>query len=303
MDPKTELNERFASLVTADGPTREAFVRALPEDARLALVAWADAEIENLPVPLGLDAIERFLPIRNCLERIAALAELVGGDPDRMLHACRASWIHEGDHASYLELLLAHGERAESREVALMVLEQRWSGDRALDGLIAEVIGVPESVRVAVHALAEAPTATGFDAIIRFAPDGRRDDWMRFAMRLLLRLDVAPETVLGQLAPHGFSHALAELLESGRLSPQLIAATGAGAPRDERSRYIAYAARAAAVRGEAFATARWLREARDARVHPSELEDTHRFVMLHATPEMRDVLARARVAQAPSPRC
>lgn len=305
MTSEEQLIERFAALVAADGQAREAFVRALPDDARRALIAWADAEIEDLPVPLGLDAIERFLPIRNALERIAALAELVGGSPDRMLHACRASWIHEGDHASYLELLLAHGERTEAREVALMVLEQRWSGDRALDGLIAEVIGVPESVRVAVHALAESPSPTGFDAIIRFAPDGRRDDWMRFAMRLLLRLEVAPEDVLAQLFPHGFSHALAELLESGRLSPQVIAAAATHARSDERPRYLAYAARAAAVRGEAFATARWLREARDARVHPTELEDTRRFVMLHATPEMRDVLARARVAHAPlpAPRC
>lgn len=300
MSPEEELHKRFSSLIGADAPTREAFVRALPEDARSALVTWVKAELVSLPVPLGIDAVERFLPLRNALERIAALVELVEGRPERMLRACRAAWIHEGDHASYLELLRAHGDRAEAREVALMVLEQRWASERALDGLVADVMGVPEGVRVAVHALAESETTSGLEDILRFAPEERRDDWMRFAMRLLLRLGMEPTTVLEQLAPFGFSHALAELLESGRVAPHVIASHASPA---DRPRYLAYAARAAAVRGEAFATARWLGEARHALLSVEELKDTHRFVMLHATPEMREVLSRARLSDAPAPRC
>jgi hypothetical protein len=301
--PEDELHTRFASLVEADAGTREAFVRALPDDARRALITWVGVELATMPVPLGIDAVERFLPMRNSLERIGALAELADGKPDRMLRACRAAWIHEGDHASYLELLRAHGDRTEAREVALMVLEQRWASDRALDGLVAEVIGIPEGVRVAVHALAESPSCAGFDDIVRFAPADRLDDWMRFTMRLLLRLGTEPTFVLEQLSAHGFSHALAELLESGRLAPHVIAAQAQLAPQEERARYLAYAARSAAVRGEAFATARWLREASIAQAHADELKETHRFVMLHATPEIRDVLARARLSEAPSTRC
>lgn len=300
VSPEEDLHVRFAALLRTDGPTREAFVRALPTEARAALKTWVRAELDALPVPLGIDAIERFLPRRNALELVAALTDLVEGRPERMLRACRAAWIHEGDHASYLELLREHGDRAEAREVALMVLEQRWSGERALDGLVAEVMDLPESVRVAVHALAEQPDHDdGLAALVRFAPPARRDDILRFAMRLLLRLDVPPERVLAQLVPLGFSHALAELLESGRLAPHVIAASAHALSVVERPRMLAYAARSAAVRGEAFATARWLREASAATTRAEELDDTRRFVMLHATPEMREVLTRARLAYSP----
>src|SRR5262245_27863481 len=76
-----------------------------------ALEREVRARLDALPVPVGLRATGPWLRRRHRLEQIAGWCACLRGDSRSLVEAARQEWLQGGDHAAYLDVLSAHGDR------------------------------------------------------------------------------------------------------------------------------------------------------------------------------------------------
>lgn len=266
-------------------------VRSLGRDVQASLEAELRTTLAALPLPAFPHAGGELLRHRTRIELLLGAVEAERGDDRRLVEAARRAWVNGGGHLAYLRVLLAAGRRDHALRLAMSLLLQRTDEHEAIDTLVADVLALSSPMRRAIDALTAAPTKDAFVALTRFFRGPEREDRLRYVATRLEGRGHAARVVFDLLVAAGPGEALADLVESGRVSPALVARRGADMPSADRAAFLGLAARAAAVRGAGFEAVRYLCEARSSGRDRASLVADVTLVRAHAEPWVHRALS------------
>jgi hypothetical protein len=253
----------------------------------------ARRELARLPVPLrsGDDpAADR----RRELQRIAALLAAADGRPQELVVVLLRDYRDGASAHPLVMLLIATDQAPFAATVAYLALASPDCRDRdALEELLTACGRPPDQWSEALVDLARSPSVEAWDELQRFTPDDVYYDRARNALRVLRGLGVDPVLLFHIATRYGTTPDAIELVETGLVPPEVVAARGNESPA--ASMWLALAAVAAQARSDRLGVVRYLRDAWRAPYDYGLVKSLTLQVRESADPELQGLLDAAEV--------
>ncbi len=258
-----------------------------------ALRGELEQHLRALPVPL-----HRSHPLAEHRSSLLTLRDTIDaclGLPDALLREARERWLAGGSHAEYLRLLVQNGHSARAVSMAIALLDANEQRDRhELEGLLAEVSLAPSGWALAVAQFAMEPSEESWGHLQRFTPCEVYQERVRYTLRILMQIGVAPETVFHFATLDGATPEAIGLAEEGMVAARIIEERAHRSDQEGRVLWLGLAARAACVAGDQLGTIRLLRAAyRAGRGSTYDPDRDLAFVRDHADSSLRALLVNA----------
>ena len=177
------------------------------------------------------------------------------------IRAAEKKWLDGGPPLPLIRLLLEAGDSVKAAVIARLVLSKPDCPDRIeIEGVLDQMDRAPAGWDDALQNLARNPTVEGWEALMRFNPDGLAYNRHRNALRKLRGYGVDANLLFRFATQPAITPEAMELVEDGLVTPETVLA------RNEESRgaqayFLGLAAEAAFLRGDMIGTIRWLRQA------------------------------------------
>jgi hypothetical protein len=219
----------------------------------------ARRELAALPVALRAQG-DSFATRRGELQRVAAIRAAANRRPQELVAILRRDFLDGGSARPLVRLLIGSDEAAVAAIFCRLALARQSCRDRrAIEDLLASTGQPPDGWSDALVRFAGAPSVEAWDELHRFTPSDVYYDRVRHALHVLDQLGVDPEILFHCATRDGTTPDAIALVESGRVSPETVAARGEGSPAV--AMWQALAAVAAAARNDRLAVVRYLRAA------------------------------------------
>lgn len=272
----------------------EAVLGSLGERSLTRLESMAASARAALPLPISASIRDRDAQRSRALDHVLGWIAMGRGEPERLLASARQRWLSGGGHPRYLRLLVRFGRADDALVLARSLLEDPGCADALeLEQVLAEAAAAPAGWTDAVRQLVCEPTLDRWEKLMRFTPPEARSRRVRYTQRMLLQMGVDPERVFDFVTSDGSSADAVDLANLGLVNPSYIVERGRSIPEVDEALWLGLAARSACVRGEHFATLRYLRQALAELPQSSVLADDVDFVYSRAGAELLEMLDRA----------
>jgi hypothetical protein len=292
--PAQALENLLAAAERGEGADVGSLVEPLSEPDLDSLEQAVRRELGALPVPIGRQVDDPPARKRRVLDRVLAWIRAKRGDPSDLLALAREDWLAGGRHADYLRLLMEYGRPADAIAMARTLLQHGHTHHRSeLEGLMEEAARPPEGWADAVRQFARAPSQEGWKRLIRFIPQDRYEERVRYTLALLQSLEVQGDVLFRCATYEGVTAEAIELVEKGQVDPRVVEERAERSTKEGRPLWLGLASRAACVRGDAFSTVRLLRQACAYPDTGGAVTRDIAFVRARAGEQMRELLDRA----------
>jgi hypothetical protein len=202
----------------------------LPGEDVAAGEAQARRELAALPLPLRPQD-DAAAGRRRDLQRVAAILAARDGRTQELAGVLLRDVLDGRSARPLVTLLVATGEAAFASTIARLALASPDCRDRdAIERLLAAAARPPDGWSEALFELARSPSIEAWDELQRFTPGDVFYDRARSSLRVLKAAGVDPILLFRFATRHGTTPDAIELIETGLVPPEAVAARAWRAP-------------------------------------------------------------------------
>jgi hypothetical protein len=170
------------------------------------------------------------------------------------------NWLNGGSALPAVKRLMDTGNVLEAAATARAAIAEHECADReALESLILQASDIGDEWIAALREFAKAPSIERWDELLTFVPEEMFYQRIRTTTMLLMQMNCEANTLFRCVTKYGMIPDVFDLVQTGRVDPDVIIARGDESPA--RAMWLGLAAQAAFARGDRWNTIKLLRQA------------------------------------------